>query len=174
MDSIPDARNFEVGISATTMDDSIPKLFEPDAPSIPERIPFFSARAYVSDGGFYVGGDKGGGAPVRRGERAGCRWWQRIPGKNIQTRGSPSGYIFESGRRDGDHAEKSLICDYGFTFTDIRITVGLGEDYFAIFDYGHSSTGNVMCLPFSVNRPVHKCFQFLGICWATGRDVTCI
>jgi len=41
MDSIPDARNFEVGISVTTMGNSIPKLFKPYAPTLPERIPVF-------------------------------------------------------------------------------------------------------------------------------------
>jgi len=38
MDIIRNARDFEVGVSVTTADDSIRKLFEPDAPSIPDRI----------------------------------------------------------------------------------------------------------------------------------------
>jgi len=38
MDIIRDARDFEVGLSVTTADDSIRKLFEPDAPPIPDRI----------------------------------------------------------------------------------------------------------------------------------------
>jgi hypothetical protein len=62
----------------------------------------------------------------------------------------------------GNHAEKSLVCDYGFASIDIRITVALGKDYFAIFDYSHSGTGSVMCLEFSVNRSVHKRLKFLG------------
>jgi DNA repair photolyase len=38
MDIIRDARDFEVGLSVTTADDNIRKLFEPDAPPIPDRI----------------------------------------------------------------------------------------------------------------------------------------
>ena len=38
MDIIRDARDFEVGFSVTTADDSIRKLFEPDAPPIDKRI----------------------------------------------------------------------------------------------------------------------------------------
>ncbi|MDD1699430.1 MAG: radical SAM protein [Methanoregula sp.] len=38
MDIFRDARDFEVGLSVTTADDSIRKLFEPDAPPIPDRI----------------------------------------------------------------------------------------------------------------------------------------
>lgn len=38
MDIIRDARDIEVGLSVTTADDSIRKLFEPDAPPIPDRI----------------------------------------------------------------------------------------------------------------------------------------
>jgi DNA repair photolyase len=38
MDIIRDAREFEVGLSVTTADDAIRKLFEPDAPPIPDRI----------------------------------------------------------------------------------------------------------------------------------------
>jgi DNA repair photolyase len=38
MDIILTARDVEVGLSVTTADDSIRKLFEPDAPSIPDRI----------------------------------------------------------------------------------------------------------------------------------------
>ena len=38
MDIIRDARDVEVGLSVTTADDSIRKLFEPDAPPIPDRI----------------------------------------------------------------------------------------------------------------------------------------
>jgi DNA repair photolyase len=38
MDIIKDARDFEVGFSVTTADDSIRKLFEPDAPPIDDRI----------------------------------------------------------------------------------------------------------------------------------------
>jgi len=38
MDIIRNARDVEVGLSVTTADDSIRKLFEPDAPPIPDRI----------------------------------------------------------------------------------------------------------------------------------------
>ena len=38
MDIIQDARDFEVGLSVTTADDAIRKLFEPDAPPIEDRI----------------------------------------------------------------------------------------------------------------------------------------
>ena len=38
MDIIQDARDFEVGFSVTTADDSIRKLFEPHAPPIDDRI----------------------------------------------------------------------------------------------------------------------------------------
>ena len=38
IDIIADAQHFEVGLSVTTADDSIRKLFEPHAPSIKERI----------------------------------------------------------------------------------------------------------------------------------------
>jgi DNA repair photolyase len=38
IDIIRDARDFEVGFSVTTADDTIRKLFEPDAPPIPDRI----------------------------------------------------------------------------------------------------------------------------------------
>ena len=38
MDIIEDARYFEVGLSVTTADDAIRKLFEPDAPKIEDRI----------------------------------------------------------------------------------------------------------------------------------------
>jgi DNA repair photolyase len=38
MDIIQDARDFEVGLSVTTEDDAIRKLFEPDAPPIEDRI----------------------------------------------------------------------------------------------------------------------------------------
>jgi DNA repair photolyase len=38
MDIIRDAREFEVGLSVTTADDHIRKLFEPDAPPIADRI----------------------------------------------------------------------------------------------------------------------------------------
>jgi len=38
MDIIRDAQDFEVGLSVTTADDRIRKLFEPDAPPIPDRI----------------------------------------------------------------------------------------------------------------------------------------
>jgi DNA repair photolyase len=38
MDIIRDARDVEVGLSVTTADDRIRKLFEPDAPPIPDRI----------------------------------------------------------------------------------------------------------------------------------------
>ena len=38
IDIIKDARDFEVGFSITTADDSIRKLFEPNAPSIEDRI----------------------------------------------------------------------------------------------------------------------------------------
>jgi DNA repair photolyase len=38
MDIIHDARDFEVGLSVTTADDAIRKLFEPDAPPIEDRI----------------------------------------------------------------------------------------------------------------------------------------
>jgi len=38
MDIIKDARDFEVGLSVTTADDAIRKLFEPDAPPIEDRI----------------------------------------------------------------------------------------------------------------------------------------
>jgi len=38
MDIILNALDFEVGLSVTTADDNIRKLFEPDAPSIPDRI----------------------------------------------------------------------------------------------------------------------------------------
>jgi DNA repair photolyase len=38
MDIIKDARDFEVGLSVTTADDSIRKLFEPQAPPIEDRI----------------------------------------------------------------------------------------------------------------------------------------
>jgi DNA repair photolyase len=38
MDIIRNARDVEVGLSITTADDSIRKLFEPDAPPIPDRI----------------------------------------------------------------------------------------------------------------------------------------
>jgi DNA repair photolyase len=38
MDIIQDARDFEVGLSVTTADDAIRKLFEPDAPKIEDRI----------------------------------------------------------------------------------------------------------------------------------------
>jgi DNA repair photolyase len=37
-DIIKDAQDFEVGLSVTTADDRIRKLFEPDAPPIPDRI----------------------------------------------------------------------------------------------------------------------------------------
>jgi DNA repair photolyase len=38
MDILKDARNFEVGLSLTTADDDIRKLFEPNAPPIMERL----------------------------------------------------------------------------------------------------------------------------------------
>jgi DNA repair photolyase len=38
MDILKDARYFEVGLSITTADDSVRKLFEPKAPPIMERI----------------------------------------------------------------------------------------------------------------------------------------
>jgi len=38
MDIIQDARDFEVGLSVTTADDAIRKLFEPNAPPIEDRI----------------------------------------------------------------------------------------------------------------------------------------
>jgi DNA repair photolyase len=38
MDIIQDARDFEVGLSVTTADDAVRKLFEPDAPKIEDRI----------------------------------------------------------------------------------------------------------------------------------------
>jgi len=38
MDIIKDARDFEVGLSVTTADDAIRKLFEPNAPPIGDRI----------------------------------------------------------------------------------------------------------------------------------------
>ncbi len=38
IDIIKDAQDFEVGFSVTTADDSIRKLFEPDAPPIEDRI----------------------------------------------------------------------------------------------------------------------------------------
>ena len=38
MDIILNARDVEVGLSVTTADDNIRKLFEPDAPPIPDRI----------------------------------------------------------------------------------------------------------------------------------------
>ena len=38
MDIMKDAQDFEVGLSVTTADDSIRKLFEPHAPPIPDRI----------------------------------------------------------------------------------------------------------------------------------------
>jgi len=38
MDIIQPAREFEVGLSVTTADDRIRKIFEPDAPPIPDRI----------------------------------------------------------------------------------------------------------------------------------------
>jgi DNA repair photolyase len=38
MDIIQDTRDFEVGLSVTTADDAIRKLFEPDAPPIEDRI----------------------------------------------------------------------------------------------------------------------------------------
>ncbi|MCX6681566.1 MAG: radical SAM protein [Methanoregula sp.] len=38
MDIIQDARDFEVGLSVTTADDAIRKLFEPNAPKIEDRI----------------------------------------------------------------------------------------------------------------------------------------
>jgi DNA repair photolyase len=73
MNSIPDARNFEVGISVTTMDDSIPILFELDAPSLPERIPVFrpgltSAMADFPEEGIRV---KGHPCAIESGQ--GCR-----------------------------------------------------------------------------------------------------
>ena len=38
IDILKEGRNFEVGLSVTTADDSIRKLFEPNAPSIKDRI----------------------------------------------------------------------------------------------------------------------------------------
>ena len=38
MDILRDAREVEVGLSVTTADETIRKLFEPDAPPIPDRI----------------------------------------------------------------------------------------------------------------------------------------
>jgi len=38
MDIIRNARDFEVGLSVTTADDTIRNLFEPDAPPIPDRL----------------------------------------------------------------------------------------------------------------------------------------
>src|SRR5512135_3161952 len=38
LDILKEARYFEVGLSITTADDDIRKLFEPSAPSIPERL----------------------------------------------------------------------------------------------------------------------------------------
>jgi DNA repair photolyase len=38
MDIIQDAKNFEVGLSVTTADDAVRKLFEPNAPNIEDRI----------------------------------------------------------------------------------------------------------------------------------------
>jgi DNA repair photolyase len=38
LDILRDARDVEVGLSVTTADDTIRKLFEPDAPPIPDRI----------------------------------------------------------------------------------------------------------------------------------------
>lgn len=38
MDILRAGRNFEVGLTITTADDEIRKLFEPDAPPIPERL----------------------------------------------------------------------------------------------------------------------------------------
>jgi DNA repair photolyase len=38
IDIIKKAKHFEVGLSVTTADDRIRKIFEPDAPSIPERL----------------------------------------------------------------------------------------------------------------------------------------
>jgi DNA repair photolyase len=38
LDILRNARNVEVGLSVTTADDTIRKLFEPDAPPIPDRI----------------------------------------------------------------------------------------------------------------------------------------
>jgi DNA repair photolyase len=38
MDIIRDARDFEAGLSVTTADDAVRKLFEPNAPPIEDRI----------------------------------------------------------------------------------------------------------------------------------------
>ncbi|HUT83972.1 MAG TPA: radical SAM protein, partial [Thermodesulfobacteriota bacterium] len=38
MDILKEARDFEVGLTATTADDNIRKLFEPNAPSINDRV----------------------------------------------------------------------------------------------------------------------------------------
>ena len=73
MDSIPDARNFEAGISVTTMDDSIPKLFEPDAPSLPERIPVFRTGLTSAMAGFTQVRIRVEGHPCAGESGQGCR-----------------------------------------------------------------------------------------------------